>query len=91
MKCKDCGDDYPRIRSNKREANGRFIYVDDKERKWIGTECPDCREALLDTPVYTNRKCRKCGCKLTADRYYDCTKCVETLPSDPSEAALYNA
>lgn len=41
--CRVCKEPKTRERIDERNSQGDFVYVDERNRRWNGHECPDCR------------------------------------------------
>lgn len=85
--CVKCKIKKVRVNLKSNSKSGRYIYVDDKGRRWNGLECPECKHLGGKPPqAKKTRICRVdrggCGLPMGADRYFVCVDCKPVLNDD---------
>lgn len=91
MKCRECGDNVPRVDSGKRDSLNRRYWVDDSNRRWGGAGgvfCPNCpppSSGQVNLDPLTNRKCRVCKKRLPTSRYFAHSYCVKVSELSPGQ------
>lgn len=93
--CKYCDEFKQHLNDGKVDSRKKKIYTDESLRAWYGKQCPECKNSKI-VQFVPKRSCKSikedgsiCGKPLPAERYFNCTGCIEELESDDDSFAIY--